>query len=735
MNNFWCALKNIAKVWRSKILPANTHPGIIVLCGVICGNTADWRVITGTLLLALWLLKRRHKLIFITALTLSLIGVFLQWQLPHDQYLKLLNNRDAAATIKVRISDPSCVGENSPWLPPPRMIKAEIAAVKLSGENDFKPSTGSIIIRAKELNPFYGDTLELKGFFQDSRRDSIYQKIIFQRNHIIKTDKTYGVIGFDYADFLKNRGIQRVFYASEYTPIEYHTSLYSHFYRKILQLRGSVLNGVTQHLKSIENKQMIATLLFGCPQGVSRDVRKSFIFSGTVHLFTVSGLHVGILALLLGFCFRPLPFRIRYLVIPVALFIYVAATGMNAPSVRAFLMIALWSWSRAFMLRTPGLNTVFLVAALLLLYNPGYLYDMGFQYSFLVVTFLLISSNCVGRWRDLAFERWRWIPSSRHTFLSRIRLQIFGRFGEILFGCTVAWLAGSVLSLYYQGILFPLSVATNILLIPLIWPLYPLILFASFSQSCASAIEFILETIKMICNGFYLNFDSISCARPEVWMILLFFFAFTMLLTVRKRFMPTAAIIVILTLFGFWRWQALSMPPSVLIINGDDVTASMILFLSQDETIAINAPTYELANAAVDQLRIKGVFNIGTLFFTGNLKKQCGGGQKLLSSMAVGKMVITAQPTGRQYLYRVANSAVSMRIPIVEHADKLKFISKNTSNRIEYRHNNFNINLDIIRINRGRVKMILQQPGFEPYEMDFTNSNILEVTEYVFERR
>jgi len=731
MKNFLSKLKNTVEKTQSLFNAVKIFPGLVVLCGVISGNSQDWRIIGITLALALLLLNNRHKLIFIASLALSSALIFNVQNEPVDQGLKI-SDKPAAATIQVRISDSSCTGQTLSWLPPPKTIKAEITAVKFTGETEFKPSSGSIIVSVKDLNPFYGDYLELSGVFRSPRHDTFYQKTILKNNEIEQEEKKFEVIGFDYAKFLKNRGIKTVFYGTDYRIVNGHLSTVQNIYRQILGFRGKILNLFTCQLRSEDNKGMIATLLFGIPHGVSRETRKSFIFSGTVHLFTVSGLHVGMLALLIGLCLRPLPFKTRHLLIPVAVFGYVAATGMSAPSMRAFLMIALWSWSRAFLLWTPGLNMILLAAAILLLYNPGYLYDMGFQYSFIVVIFLMISSRGVAGWRELAFERLRWIPRSYRPLPLKIKLKLLGNSGEIVLGGTTAWLAGSVLSLYYQSIVFPLSIAVNILLIPLIWPLYPLILLAPCSETISAIIEFILESMRSICQIFYLNFDNLSCVRPAVWMMVLFFAAFAVLLTCRKALLKIGSLMMILALFGLWRWQALNLPQSLLIITGGGA-APMLLFTNSDQTIAINTPSYGASNVAASLLRQRGINQIEKIFFTGTLKSYSGGSARIFNELKVGEIVIPQWPKKRDYLSRILRGTAVEQIPIsIDKFKKTEFIIGKPHNRIEYRYAGFNINVDIIEIHPGRTRFILNRPGLVSYTADVINSNILEVNEYVF---
>ncbi len=114
--------------------------------------------------------------------------------------------------------------------------------------------------------------------------------------------------------------------------------------------------------------------------------------TGSLHIFAISGLHVGIVGLLLvillksvgvprdwfGVCLLPL------------LFMYVAATGMKASALRAMVMAGVFLLSPLFRRKPDIPNSVAFAAILLLLLNPEELQSAGFVFSFVVVVFIVM---------------------------------------------------------------------------------------------------------------------------------------------------------------------------------------------------------------------------------------------------------------------------------------------------------------------------------------------------------
>jgi len=133
-------------------------------------------------------------------------------------------------------------------------------------------------------------------------------------------------------------------------------------------------------------------MLLGDRQALSDDQLRQFRQTGTMHLFAISGLHIGIIAgvlfLLLNLT-RIDPGKAALIGLAI-LFFYVAVTGLKPSAVRAFTMIT-FLWGGRFLWRpyTP-FASVAASATLILILFPKQLFDLGFQLSYGVVTAILL---------------------------------------------------------------------------------------------------------------------------------------------------------------------------------------------------------------------------------------------------------------------------------------------------------------------------------------------------------
>ena len=157
--------------------------------------------------------------------------------------------------------------------------------------------------------------------------------------------------------------------------------------------------------------RLIWAMALGWRTGLAGDVDDGFMRSGTLHVFAISGLHIALIAVLLVQAFRVLGWSRALcggLSLPLIWF-YVVATGWQPSAVRSAVMtsVVVGTW----MLERPGdlLNSLSLAALLILIAEPGQLFQAGFLLSFLVVAALAVFPS---RWEAWWLEHRPWRPDA-----------------------------------------------------------------------------------------------------------------------------------------------------------------------------------------------------------------------------------------------------------------------------------------------------------------------------------
>jgi competence protein ComEC len=218
-----------------------------------------------------------------------------------------------------------------------------------------------------------------------------------------------------------------------------------------------------------QTASLYVAMLLGGKAALSADQQNAYMRSGTFHVFSISGLHVGVIALALLFVSNLLriPRRWGAMAGLVVLWVYVQVTGGGSPAMRSYLMIVAFTMSRSF--RLPGNPLAALVAAALvtLLLDPLQLFSTGFQMSYSVVIALLTMGRPLGdrwtaAWKPFALlprTDWRW---PHRAIESRGRIAAGN-----LAACWTAFLASTPSGIGYFQLLSPGSLVANLVIIPL----------------------------------------------------------------------------------------------------------------------------------------------------------------------------------------------------------------------------------------------------------------------------
>jgi competence protein ComEC len=137
-----------------------------------------------------------------------------------------------------------------------------------------------------------------------------------------------------------------------------------------------------------EQSSLLHGMLFGDRLGEEADqavLMENFRRTGTIHLLSVSGLHIGLAALALNFLLAVVKVPRRWRIGPMmaGILLYCLMTGLSPPVLRSGLMIFILMLGELLEAKDEPLNRLALAGVLLLLFNPYYLFEIGFQLSFL----------------------------------------------------------------------------------------------------------------------------------------------------------------------------------------------------------------------------------------------------------------------------------------------------------------------------------------------------------------
>ncbi len=217
-----------------------------------------------------------------------------------------------------------------------------------------------------------------------------------------------------------------------------------------------------------EERGLLQALLLGYREDLPDLLRRDFAATGTVHIFAISGAHVGMVTMLLAGFLQALgvPRTRWFLLLAPLLGAYTIATGAATSAVRAGVMASLLL-AAPFLRRKPdAVSTLAVAASAILLAAPGQLGDLGFLLSFTAVGGLLAVQPIFDVWALKTFRRDDWqlpheeLPEGRRLRESGLTL---ARFGSVTVS---AWISTAPLTAFFFNLVSPVALAMNLVVIP-----------------------------------------------------------------------------------------------------------------------------------------------------------------------------------------------------------------------------------------------------------------------------
>ena len=160
-------------------------------------------------------------------------------------------------------------------------------------------------------------------------------------------------------------------------------------------LQHRAIERLGRYAKDTSSHAVVEAMVAGSRRLMPTTLRNAYSTTGLSHLMAVSGLHLGIVAMVIGTLLLPLRLihrghRIANLLTIVAIWLFAVMSGMSPSVVRAALMLSLLQLSLFASSRYSSLNALAVAAFVMLIYRPDYLYDISFELSVLAVAGIVL---------------------------------------------------------------------------------------------------------------------------------------------------------------------------------------------------------------------------------------------------------------------------------------------------------------------------------------------------------
>ncbi len=195
---------------------------------------------------------------------------------------------------------------------------------------------------------------------------------------------------FDYAKHLSRQYIFHQITTQEHLLINNNIIEWSLF-RLADQIRKHINQKLETYNFSSKQLSIINALFLGQRQDIDQETFNAYRDAGAIHILAVSGLHVGIILLILNFIFRPLDLfynhgkTIKLILTITSLWSFAIVAGLSPSVLRAVTMFSFLAIGMQIRSKTSIYNSLFISMFILLCFNPLLLFSVGFQLSYLAV--------------------------------------------------------------------------------------------------------------------------------------------------------------------------------------------------------------------------------------------------------------------------------------------------------------------------------------------------------------
>ncbi|HLB49477.1 MAG TPA: ComEC/Rec2 family competence protein [Anaerolineales bacterium] len=191
---------------------------------------------------------------------------------------------------------------------------------------------------------------------------------------------------FDYADYLARQGVYGILRRAQATviqngPLPFWLQWQFAIFRPIYDLKAQALAAIAETFPEPQGS-LLSGILLGGESGIPESLKDAFRKTGTSHIVAISGFNISIIAKVFASLFRRIFGEKRSIPLTiVTIAVYTVLAGADASVVRAALMGSLVLISGGFNRPSNGIASLAAAAFLMTAYNPGSLWDVGFQLS------------------------------------------------------------------------------------------------------------------------------------------------------------------------------------------------------------------------------------------------------------------------------------------------------------------------------------------------------------------
>ncbi len=422
-----------------------------------------------------------------------------------------------------------------------------------------------------------GDTISITGFFNTPDNNTIFNN-------------------FNYREYLYNNRIYTIWNASNIQVIKSNSCIFK------------IKDFLYKRAYTMSKRDYYLTFILGDKSLLSENDYHNYQINGISHIFSISGMHIGIILVLLNYLLKR--YKYNNIIIILFLMIFIFFTNASPSVLRVVLFFVLNLLNKHCSLYFNAIQLLIITGYILIISNPFIVYDVGFIYSFIVTFGIMYYSNYI----------------KGNYFFSLIKLSII----TFIFSLPVTALLNYEINIT--------SIINNIILVPLVsFIIFPLAIITFILPFLSPLFSLILFLFNII-NNYLINLN-ILIIIPQIPIIIIILY-YLVLLLIKKAYS-----IIILLLLIFFN-NMLPLIDNTLYIYYLDVKqgdCTLIVFPYQKNVILIDTGGMVNNQFILDNnlrlLKSLGIAKINNLIITHGDFDHMGEAINLVNNIKVEKVI------------------------------------------------------------------------------------------------
>ncbi|AYN05421.1 ComEC/Rec2 family competence protein [Flavobacterium sp. 140616W15] len=241
-----------------------------------------------------------------------------------------------------------------------------------------KPMSGKMVVNIKkdstQLNLEIGNCIRIKGqLFKNSAPKNPNQ--------------------FDYSNYLDKKNIYAQLYIQR-SDIAISAQIEKDIWYYAARIRTKIIQNLEKNGFNKTEMNVALALILGQQQDISPEIIKDYQYAGVTHILSVSGLHVGYILIFITYILKPIPNTqkgslIKLITIIVSLFAFAVISGFSPSVLRSVVMFSFVALGIHLRRSVNIYHTLLVSIFFLLLFEPAFIFDVGFQLSYLALFFII----------------------------------------------------------------------------------------------------------------------------------------------------------------------------------------------------------------------------------------------------------------------------------------------------------------------------------------------------------